>query len=562
MLNSLSIRNVVLIDKLDLSFGKGLSVFTGETGSGKSILLDALSLALGTRADTGLIRHGTTQLSVTAEFSIPKTHPAHLLLSDFGLEDNNTLILRRTLSKDGKSKAFVNDEPVGIGLLKQIGDTLVEIHGQFASHGLLNPATHLDVLDSYGHLEADRKKCMTHYQEYKELQEKVSQAIQVLEKAKADEEYLKSAITELQQMNPQKGEEEKLAARRTELMNAEKITESLNNVYGALSDSVGSGVSSLMRNAARELEKANRLTDGSFEEQLQDLDKAGEIIAQFLDDLENKAADFTDPTAELERVEERLFALKDLGRKYRVPVDDLPATLADFESKIKLLYDGQEELDRLNKLCQKARLDFLSAAQILSSKRKQTALTLDKAVQKELPALKLDKATFITQVEDLPEDNAGAKGLNRVTFCVSTNAGIPPTPLHKTASGGELARFMLALKVNLSGVEEIPTLIFDEVDTGIGGATASAVGERLARLGTQKQVLVVTHSPQVAAFGTHHMKVTKSQKETAILTQVLPLSKSARLEEIARMLSGAQITDTARMAAQSLLEKSNVEKSL
>ena len=442
--------------------------------------------------------------------------------------------------------------------MKQLGDTLVEIHGQFASHSLLNPATHLDVLDAYGHLEDDKKKCIQHYREYREYQKKVAQATQLLEKAKADEEYLKAAITELHQMDPKQGEEEKLSARRTELMNAEKITESLNNVYSALSDSMNGGVSSLMRNAARELEKANRLTGGSFEEQLQDLDKAGEIIAQFLDDLENKAADFTDPAPELERVEERLFALKDLGRKYRVTLDELPDLLVDFESKIKLLYDGQEELNQLNKLCQKARLDFLCAAQILSSKRKQIALKLDKAVQKELPALKLDKATFITQVEDLSEDEADEKGINRVTFCVSTNAGIPPTPLHKTASGGELARFMLALKVNLSGVEEIPTLIFDEVDTGIGGATASAVGERLARLGQEKQVLVVTHSPQVAAFGTHHMKVTKSQIDKTILTEVLPLSKKTRLEEIARMLSGAQITDTARMAAQSLLEKSNV----
>jgi len=553
MLQSLSVRDVVLIDKLNLEFGKGLSVFTGETGAGKSILLDALSLALGSRADTDLIRHEQDGLSVVAEFSIPDTHPAIQMLKDNDLEPDTTLILRRTVSKDGKSKCYINDTPVSVNLMHQIGDSLVEIHGQFASHSLLNPATHLGVLDKYGKLEDQATSCKNAYQQWQEAIKKVKKAQDILQKAKEDEEFLTHAVKELEAFNPAVGEEEELAEKRTSLMNAEKITESLNAAYQILSQD--GSLQSQISTAMRELEKASRFIPNRFEGILSDLDTVSEGLATATDELENIASAFEDPTQELERVDERFFALKDLARKYHTECDELPATLADFRSKLSLIDKGTDELISLKQQEDSARVHFTEQAKQLSALRHKAGLTLDKAVCAELPALKLDKAQFITQIEDLPIEQATADGLNKVQFCISTNA-TPFAPLNKIASGGELARFMLALKVNLANLDDIPTLIFDEVDSGIGGATASAVGERLARLGQLRQVLVVTHSPQVAAFGSDHMKVVKSTQKGAVLTTVLPLQDKDRLEEIARMLSGAQITDEARRAAQTLLEKS------
>lgn len=556
MLQSLSIHNVVLIDKLNLNFGKGLSVFTGETGAGKSILLDALSLALGGRADTGLIRHGQDSLSVIAEFSIDEKHPAYQLLKENELDADTTLILRRTISKDGKSKAFINDIPVSVNLMRQIGDTLVEIHGQFASHSLLNPATHLGVLDKYGKLEKSVADCHKAYTNWKEAEKNVQKALAILEKAKSDEEFLTHAVKELQAFNPKVGEETELSERRTALMNAEKITESLNAAYQILSSSAGSNLQSQITTAIRELEKANRFMPNKFESILSDLDNISEGLATASDELENIASSFEDPAQELEQIDERFFSLKDLARKYHVECDELPATLSDFKEKLSLIDKGEDELIALRSTAENARLDFIQKATLLSQKRHEAAKKLDNAVAKELPALKLEKARFVTQIEDLSENDFSSDGMNGVTFCISANAGMPPAPLNKVASGGELARFMLALKVNLAGLEDIPTLIFDEVDSGIGGATASAVGERLARLAKERQVLVVTHSPQVAAFGSAHMQVSKFTKDDAVLTTVTPLEDENRLEEIARMLSGAQITEAARLAAKTLWEKS------
>ena len=553
MLQSLSIRDVVLIDKLTLEFENGLCVFTGETGAGKSILLDALSLALGARADTGLIRHGQESLSVIAEFSVPATHPALAILKDNDLEADTALILRRTLSKDGKSKCYINDVPVSVNLMHQIGDTLVEIHGQFASHSLLNPATHLSVLDKYGKLEDKAEECRTAYYDWQKAIKQVEHAEDILQKAKEDEEFLTHAVKELEAFNPAVGEEAELSEKRTSLMNAEKITESLNAAYQILSPD--GSLQSQISTAVRELEKASRFVPNRFDEILANLDTVSEGIATATDELENIASDFEDPTQELERVDERFFALKDLARKYHTECDELPATLTDFKSKLSLIDKGTDELLALKQKEDMARVNFIELAKELSNLRHKTALDLDKAVCAELPALKLEKAHFITQIDDLQPDQATADGLNKVQFCISTN-GAPAAPLNKIASGGELARFMLALKVNLANLDDIPTLIFDEVDSGIGGATASAVGERLARLGQIRQVLVVTHSPQVAAFGSHHMKVLKTSEKECVLTTVVPLSENDRLEEIARMLSGAQITDEARRAAQKLLEKS------
>ena len=556
MLQSLSIHNVVLIDKLALSFDKALSVFTGETGAGKSILLDALSLALGGRADTNLVRHGQDNLSVTAEFTITETHPAYKLLQENELDTDTTLILRRTLTKDGKSKAFINDTPISVGLLKQFGDTLVEIHGQFATHGLLNPNTHLSVLDKYGKLQKDTEECKSFYEEWKNAQKAVNEALKILEKAKNDEDFLSHAVKELDAFNPKVGEENELAEKRISLMNAEKITQSLNTAYQILAIGNGSSIQSQLSTALRELEKASRFIPNKFEGIIADLDAVAEGLSVASDELENIASSFEDPAQELERIDERFFALKDLARKYHVEADDLPAILSDFEEKLSLIDKGEDELIILKKSEENARLRFIQKASELSKKRHLVAEKLDNAVSKELPALKLEKARFITAVEDLNEDKYTADGMNQVTFCISTNGNTPPAPLNKIASGGELARFMLALKVNLAGVEDVETLIFDEVDSGIGGATASAVGERLARLGKERQVLVVTHSPQVAAFGQTHLKVSKSSEKDTVLTTVFALKEEERLEEIARMLSGAQITEAARIAARTLWEKS------
>lgn len=556
MLQSLSIHNVVLIDKLNLSFDKGLNVFTGETGAGKSILLDALSLALGARADTGLIRHGQDTLSVTAEFSIDEKQPAFRLLAENDFEPDTTLILRRTLNRDGKSKAYINDTPVSVNLLRQVADTLVEIHGQFASHSLLNPATHLGVLDKYGRLDKMADDCRSAYSAWKEAEKNVQKALAILEKAKSDEDFLTHAVKELKAFNPQIGEEESLSERRTSLMNAEKITESLNTAFQILSSSSGSALQSQITTAMRELEKAARFMPNKFDGILAELDKVSEGLAAAGDELENVASSFEDPAQELEQVDERFFSLKDLSRKYHVECDELPALLTDFEQKLSLIDKGEDELIALRSLAENARLDFVQKATQLSQQRHEAAARLDKAVCKELPALKLEKARFVTMVEDLAENAFTSDGMNQVCFCISTNAGMPPAALNKVASGGELARFMLALKVNLAGLEDIATLIFDEVDSGIGGATASAVGQRLARLARERQVLVVTHSPQVAAFGSSHLQVAKLTKDNAVLTTVKQLNETERLEEIARMLSGSEITDQARMAAKTLLEKS------
>lgn len=556
MLTELSLRNVVLIEKLDLSFESGLCVFTGETGAGKSILLDGLTMCLGGRADTGLIRYGADQLSVSATFSLPDNHPLFAVLKEQALEAENPIILRRVVTKDGKSKAFINDQPVGVSLLRQVGDMLVEIHGQFASHGLLNPNTHIFTLDAYGHLEKEVEKCQDAYRQLKDKQEAVRLAEDILQKAKADEEYVRHVVSELKAFNPQKGEEDALFERRTILMNAEKITQSINDAYMALSSGSSATAEGMIRAAEREMEKASRLCQGAFDDVIKKIDFVADQLNDVVALLEQKASGFDDPAAELEQVDERYFSLKELARKHHCVSDELPDMLTNFQSQLMTLDKGEEELTALRIQAEQMRLSFLKEAKELSQKRHQVAAKLDKAVAKELPALKLEKARFQTILEDLDETSATPYGLNKVTFCVATHA-VPVAPIHKIASGGELARFMLALKVNLAQTEQTSTMVFDEVDTGIGGATASAVGERLLALSKDCQVFVVTHSPQVAAFGTTHMYVSKMDKGTGnVATTVTPLTGDDRLEEIARMLSGAHITPAARQAAQTLMDKS------
>lgn len=556
MLTSLSIRNVVLIEKLDLSFEKGLSVFTGETGAGKSILLDALSLCLGAKTDTGLIRYGAEQLSVTAEFDEDTLSSLLPFFKEQGIEVDSSLILRRIITKEGKSKVFINDQPVSLSLLRQIGEKCIEIHGQFASHTLLDSSTHIHVLDAYGKLQKEQNDCADAYRLWKEKKEAVLQKETILAMAKEEESYLKESLEDLEKLNPKKGEEEALSKQRTSLMNAEKITESLNVAYMILSSGSSPTIESMVHSVQKELEKASQLSGGSFDNILDRFNSISEELNETVELLESKSTSFEDPSSELEQIEDRYFALKNLERKHSCEVDDLPDLTISLRSQLDMLNKGENELDALRVEQEKMHLYFLKKAKALSLKRKTIAEKLDKAITEELPALKLSKAKFKTLINELLESDASPNGLDQVTFCVATHA-VPFAPIHKIASGGELARFMLVLKVNLAQTESNGVMIFDEVDSGVGGATAFAVGERLLKLAKKCQVLVVTHSPQVASFGNHHFHVSKIDTQNGVVsTNVMLLDKANQIEEIARMLSGAHITPAARQAAQTLLDKS------
>lgn len=553
MLVSLSIRDVVLIEKLDLGFGPGLSVFTGETGAGKSILLDSLSLALGARADSGLVRHGAPQLTVIAEFDPPPFHPARVLLAaqDMDVADG-TLLLRRVVTADGRSRAYVNDAPVSVGLLRKVGDELVEIHGQFESHGLLDPANHLSVLDAFAGSAEARRATRTAWDAWRSAAKARSEAEETLKRARAEEEALRHAHDELKALDPKPGEDAELAANRALLQHGEKLVEAMNGAMAALR--AKGEVEASLRSAQRSLERVAALAEGKLEPVIAALDRAAVEAAEAVGLLEHASADIDMDPRHLEKVEERLFALRAAARKHLVEVDQLAALKADLAAKLATLDGGGDDLAKLAKAEQSARATYVEAARTLSKLRAEAAGRLDVAVAAELPPLKLDKARFTTGVVTLEENGWGPDGLNSVEFLVSTNPGAPPSGLGKIASGGELSRFMLALKVVLARTSPTPTIVFDEVDSGIGGAVAAAVGDRLARLGTDLQVLVVTHSPQVAARGRQHYKVSKREVEAGkVLTGVAELPRDERREEIARMLAGETVTEQARAAADSLM---------
>lgn len=553
MLSSLSIRNVVLIDELDLNFGKGLCVFTGETGAGKSVLLDSLSLVLGARADTGLIRHGESQLSVGAVFMLNSIHPVWELLAEQGIDcaEKEELFLRRVVTQDGKSKAFINHEPVSVSFLKTVGELLVEIHGQFATHGLLNPATHIGVLDTYGNLDALKTRVMDAFQSYRTAQKNLKDAETQLADAENQEVYLRESIDDLEKLNPHTGEEETLTQRRTQLMNSEKIMTCVNTAYTLLT-AEENGVMTQLATVYRQVEKAGTYLPAPFESLIKSVDEAQAVLADVSGELENIGESLGD-VSELESIDNRLFALRDASRRYHVAIDELPARLNAFQEQLATLEKGEEYLRACRQKTDEARQKYLSEAHLLSDNRRQVAKKLDKSVMKELPALKLGKAVFQTQIVS-DDHQESPTGIDTVTFMVATNPGVPSAPLHKVASGGELARFMLALKVNLAQVGTTDTLVFDELDSGVGGATAGAVGERLARLAERCQVMVVTHSPQVAVYGSMHWTVSKQTKGSQAITQVKQLTQAERLAEIARMLSGEETTQTAHIMARELLE--------
>jgi DNA repair protein RecN (Recombination protein N) len=543
MLTSLSIRNVVLIESLVIEFRSGLCALTGETGAGKSILLDALGLALGGRSDSGFVRKGSDKAIVTAEFSLPEGHPAIKLIREQELETDNTLVLRRVINSDGRSRAFINDQPVSVGLIRSVGGTLAEIHGQFETQGLLNSSSHLPLLDDYAGIEHDLPRLRDNWQSAKSELEK---ARLDAEKARADEEYLRQALEDLDELSPQTGEEEQLNSLRNRLMRREQIIAGLNEAHSFLSQA-----ESQVASAARSLERT-----GDEAASVNSLTESAAIeIAEAIAGIEALSTDIEESEHDLQSIDDRLFALKAQARKHDCAIDDLPEKREEIGSKLNLIERTDDVIAELERKVEQARSDYLAEAEEVSKERRKAAEKLDKLVGAELPPLKLDKARFVTRIEQKEESEWGPQGLDRVRFLVSTNPGADPGPLDKIASGGEMARFMLALKVIMAETGTAQTLIFDEVDSGIGGSTADAVGERLSRLAASKQILVVTHSPQVAARASHHWIVLKGVDDQQTAVSAMHLEENPhRREEIARMLAGAEITEEARAAAERLLE--------
>jgi DNA repair protein RecN (Recombination protein N) len=552
MLLGLSIRDVVLIDRLDLAFRPGLCVLTGETGAGKSILLDALGLALGMRAESSLVRPGASQAMVTAEFDLAADHPARRLLEEAGIAaENDIVVLRRVVGADGRSRAFIDDQPASIGLLRQLGEMTVEIEGQFAQTGLLDPATHRDTLDEFGAPRAAREQIAISWAAWKKLARDREAAETDLAKAHADEDFLRHAMAEISAIEPRTGEETQLAEERALLVNRGRLVE---NLDAALSGLAGdTGAEHALGAAARAIERAKAKAAGRLDAAAAALERAIVETREAIAELEAAARALGQGPSSLEEIEERLFALRALARKHSVAVEDLPRLQQDFAGKLGALDDGGAATAALRRREAEARQAYLAAADAVTKARAAAAKKLDAAVMKELPPLKLEKARFRTVLTPLSESEWGEHGRERVSFEVATIAGAAAGPLNKIASGGELARFMLALKVVLAKTSPVATLVFDEVDSGVGGATAAAVGERLHRLAEERQVLVVTHSPQVAARAAHHWRVARSDGKKASATRVEALGEMDRREEIARMLSGSAITAEARAAAASLL---------
>ena len=553
MLSRLSIRDIVLIDRLDIDFTEGLAVLTGETGAGKSILLDAFALALGGRGDQSLVRQGLEQGQVTAVFDVARDHPARALLAADDIPAEDELILRRVQLADGRTRAFVNDQPVSVQVLKQVGSALVEIHGQHDERALVDAATHRRLLDAFGGLEDEAAKIESLWDAQRQAQSAADGHRAEVERAKREGDWLRHAVAELNKLAPQAGEETALAERRTAMMQAEKVAEDLREAHDVIAGA-SSSVPALS-GVIRRLERRAAQAPGLVEPTVKALDTALTALDETRGHLEAalRTADF-DP-AELERIEERLFALRAAGRKYNVPVDELAALAHKYNADIALIDAGEDKLKALEVAAAQAEATYRAAAQALSQARCKAAAALDKAVNGELKPLKLERAKFSTQIDSDPAA-AGPNGIDRAEFWVQTNPGTRPGPLMKVASGGELARFLLALKVVLADRGSAPTLVFDEIDTGVGGAVADAIGMRLAKLARGVQVLAVTHAPQVAARADRHYLITKDalEKGKRVATRVTELALERRREEIARMLAGAEITNEARAAAERLIK--------
>lgn len=552
MLTRLSIRNIVLIEALDLTFGRGLGVLTGETGAGKSILLDALGLVLGNRADSGLVRGGTDKASVSASFefaALPQGLAERLDDADIEVEDGEPLIVRRQLRPDGKSKAFVNDQPVSVGLLREMAGFLVELHGQHDDRGLVNPRGHRTLLDRFAGV--DGAQLAAAWRAWRSADEALGEARLAVETAKADQDLLLAHLAELTALEPQAGEEARLAAARTDMQKGEKLSGDLEELRH-LWEGSDSPLASL-RVAARRLDRIAP-EHPLLAEALGALDRAVIEAGEAEEKLQAAAEALVHDPAALDAAETRLFELRALARKHRCEVDELPELMRTMRGQLDSIEGSEAQLDALEAAAKEAGQRYRAEAQALHDRRVAAALRLDEAVARELAPLKLDAARFRTAVTPLPEDKWGAGGTDAVEFLIATNPGADFAPLTKIASGGELSRFILALKVALAEQGGAATVIFDEIDRGVGGAVASAIGERLARLSADGQLLAVTHSPQVAARGRMHYMIAKSSDGTVTKTGVALLDPADRQEEIARMLSGAEVTPEARAQADRLLE--------
>jgi DNA repair protein RecN (Recombination protein N) len=550
MLARLSIRDIVLIDRLDIDFGSGLAVLTGETGAGKSILLDAFALALGARGEAALVREGAEHGQVIAAFEIGQDHPARRLIADNGLSGEDELILRRVQFADGRTRAFVNDQPVSVQVLRALGAALVEIHGQHDERAFVEAATHRALLDAYGRIEADAAGVADLWTQWRQREAAVQSHKAEVERAGREAEWLRHAVEELGRLAPQTGEETTLAERRATMMQAEKVADDLRSTH----DSVAGPNSPVppLASAVRRLERRAAQAPALIEPAVKAIDAALTALEEARLQLQQALQIAEYDPQELEKIEERLFALRAAGRKYNAPVDELAALARRYESDLALIDAGAERLAVLAREAKEAAARYRAAAQSLSTARRRTAQALDKATNAELKPLKLDRAEFSTEITSEIE---GPAGIDRIEFWVRTNPGTRPGPLMKVASGGELARFLLALKVVLADRGSAPTLIFDEIDTGVGGAVADAIGVRLARLASGVQVIAVTHAPQVAARADRHYLISKDAmaKGKRVATRIAELAGERRREEIARMLAGAEITAEARAAAERLI---------
>jgi DNA repair protein RecN (Recombination protein N) len=554
MLNALSVRNIVLIDQLDLALDSGMTVLTGETGAGKSILLDALTLALGGRGDASLVRKGAESGQVVAVLQLAAQHPARQALRDNAIPDDEDIILRRVQFADGRTRAFINDQPVSASLLQKVGAQVVEIHGQHDDRALVDAATHRAALDAFGGLEDLADAVRDAWQSVTEADDAVAAQKALVADALAQEDYARHTVEELSTLAPVAGEEVELSDRRQTLMQIEKAAADVNETDDILNgpSAPGPTLSSLMRRLMRKIDGGATL----FQPLVEELDTTLIALDRASEALETLKREMAFDPAELEQVEERLFALRAAARKHQVMCDELPEVLARYERELETLQSGEAKLKALEEQAAAARGAYLKAAGVLSAARSEAAAALSKAVERELPDLKLGTARFIVD-HQVDETRISSRGFDQIAFHVQTNPGTAAGPLLKVASGGELSRFLLALKVVLADRGSAPVLIFDEIDTGVGGAVADAIGRRLGRLADRVQVLSVTHAPQVAARARRHLLIEKQAVEEGafVRTHVKPLDTAQRREEVARMLAGATVTDEARAAASKLLSE-------
>lgn len=558
MLESLSINNIVLIDKLNIHLENGLCVLTGETGSGKSILLDALGLAIGYRSNSKLLRNGEDKGSVIAVFDIANNQNCKILLDELGIEYDNNIIIRRILYSDSRSKAFINDIQVTQSFLQNVGETLVEIHGQNEQIGLLNSSNHREILDQFGNLIDKRKQLSNIFEKMKNANNQLEDLLSKKDNIEKEKDYLKHIINEIEALNLHENEEQELAEKRILMMNKEKVLNVLNDVKDNLEGqyNIDKGISSAQHTLSRGIRLGDNLLENNknaFEEIVENLEQASININEALSKIETIFDTLGFDNSTLESVEDRLFAIRGLARKLNIQPDLILNLKVELEEKLSILENQEVVIGDLEKEVKELKNNFLANAKELSNLRKETAIKLQNELMAELKPLKMEKTVFNVEFKELDENNWNKYGIDSIRFLASTNPGTPMNELSKIASGGELSRFMLALKVVLSKVNSVPTMIFDEIDTGISGAVAEAVGERLKKLGQTLQVLVVTHHAQVASKGNYHLKVQKEQQNDKTNTNVIVLEGKDRINEIARMFSGEIITEDALKVAEKML---------